>query len=98
MGGKSGKGGKGGKGDQAGKTGSSSSPGNGGGMGGPGEGQGGTPEFGTVDESAKAEVARGKLDPKGRISVTTFRGLPKPGELTPEIRAAIRAARDDAPA
>src|SRR6185295_6444634 len=93
MGGKSGKK----SGDKSGATGQGGQgQGSGNGMGGPGQGQGGTPEFGTVDESAKAEVARGKLDPKGRISVTTFKGLPKPGELTPEIRAALRAANDDA--
>ena len=67
-------------------------------MGGPGQGAGGTPEFGTVDESAKAEVARSKLAPKGRISVTTFRGLPKPGSLTAEDRAVLRAAREEAQA
>lgn len=67
-------------------------------MGGPGQGQGGTPEFGTVDASARTEVARTKLDPKGRIAVTTFRGLPKPGELTVEDRAVLRAAREEAQA
>jgi len=67
-------------------------------MGGPGQGQGGKPEFGDVDAGAKTEIVRTKLDPKGRISVTTFQGLPKPGELTPEVRAAIRAAREEAQA
>jgi hypothetical protein len=41
---------------------------------------------------------RSKLDPKGRITVTTFRGLPKPGEMTPAGRAAIERARADAQA
>lgn len=67
-------------------------------MGGPGRGQGGAPEYGEIDPGARTERAHSKVDPKGRISVTSFRGLPKPGELTPEIRAAIRAAREDAQA
>lgn len=65
-------------------------------MGGPGQGQGGTPEYGAVDPSARVERAHTKVDPKGKMSVTTFRGIPKPGELTPEVRAALRAAREDA--
>ncbi len=28
--------------------------------------------------------------------MTTFRGLPKPGDMTPEVRAAIERARADA--
>lgn len=40
----------------------------------------------------------GRIDPKGRISVTTFRGLPKPGDMTPEVRLAIERARADAQA
>lgn len=67
-------------------------------MGGPGQGQGGKPEYGDIDPAAKTEVARSKLDPKGRIAVTSFKGLPKPGKLTPEVREAIRAAREDAQA
>ena len=95
-----GRGGKGGKGDKSGQSGSKSGSSSGnGGMGGPGVGQGGKPEYGEIDPTARTEVARGKLDPKGRISVTTFRGLPKnPGDLTPELKAAIRAARDEAEA
>jgi len=41
---------------------------------------------------------KGKIDPKGRISVTTFRGLPKPGEVTVELQQALQRARDDAQA
>jgi hypothetical protein len=41
---------------------------------------------------------RGKLDPKGRIAVTTFRGLPRPGEVTVEVREALQRARDEAQA
>ena len=41
---------------------------------------------------------KGKLDPKGRISVTTFRGLPKPGEATVEFQETLQRARDDAQA
>ncbi|MCG3134573.1 MAG: hypothetical protein HMLKMBBP_01887 [Planctomycetes bacterium] len=40
----------------------------------------------------------GQLDPEGRIAITTFRGLPKPGELTVELRAAIESARQEAQA
>ena len=44
------------------------------------------------------DKVRGRIDPRGRISVTTFRGLPKPGEMTPGGRAAIERARADAQA
>ena len=68
-------------------------------MGGPGQGSGGTPEIGETDAGARTEVARAKLDPKGRITVTTFRGLPKPGDpVSPEVRAALRAAREESQA
>lgn len=67
-------------------------------MGGPGQGQGGKPEYAPTDAGARPDAARGKLDPKGRVQVTTFRGLPKPGELTPEVRDAIRAAREESQA
>jgi len=67
-------------------------------MGGPGQGQGGTPKYGTAPDGSQTEVARGRLDPKGRISVTTFRGLPKPGQLTAQDLEILRAAREDAQA
>lgn len=67
-------------------------------MGGPGRGQGGTPKFGVSTDGTRAEVARGRLDPKGRMTVTNFRGLPKPGELTVQDLEVLRAARDDAQA
>ncbi len=41
---------------------------------------------------------RGRLDPKGRITVTTFRGLPRPGQLTPAFREQLARARADAQA
>src|SRR5262245_53247171 len=44
------------------------------------------------------EHVNSRLDPKGRISVTTFRGLPKPGEVTVELREALQRARDEAQA
>jgi hypothetical protein len=67
-------------------------------MGGPGQGQGGKAEFGESPDGSRPEVARGRLDPKGRISVTTFRGLPKPGELTERDLEIIRAHREEAQA
>ena len=41
---------------------------------------------------------RGRVDPKGRVTITTFRGLPKPGEVTIELREELSRARDDAQA
>lgn len=38
------------------------------------------------------------MDPKGRIAVTTFRGLPRPGEVTAEVREALERAREEAQA
>jgi hypothetical protein len=67
-------------------------------MGGAGQGNGGKAPFGEVDEAFRTEVARSKVDPRGRIAVTTFRGLPKPGEMTVELRAEIERARQDAQA
>ncbi|MCE9638162.1 MAG: hypothetical protein K8T90_20865 [Planctomycetes bacterium] len=67
-------------------------------MGGPGQGQGGKPSFGNAPDGSRPEVARGRLDPKGRMTVTNFRGLPKPGELTVQDLEVLRAARDDAQA
>ncbi len=40
----------------------------------------------------------GRLDPNGRLNVTTFRGLPKPGEVTTEFRDAFERARGEAKA
>ncbi len=68
-------------------------------MGGPGSGSGGDAEF---DESLRTgmrpDKVRGPIDPSGRITVTTFRGLPKPGDPGPEARALIERARADAQA
>ncbi len=68
-------------------------------MGGAGTGNGGRAPF---DEGLEAgrhpDSVHGQIDPKGRISVTTFRGLPRPGELTPAARHAIERARSDAQA
>ncbi len=52
----------------------------------------------TLDTGTKVDRVRGRIDPRGRITVTTFRGLPKPGEMTPDGRAAIERARADAQA
>jgi hypothetical protein len=51
-----------------------------------------------VDEAFRPEVVRGQLDPKGRITVTNFRGLPRPGELTTEFTELARRAREEAEA
>lgn len=67
-------------------------------MGGEGSGEGGTAQFGEVDVGARPEAVRGEIDPRGRISVTTFRGLPRPGEVTKEFRADLERARAEAEA
>lgn len=69
--------------------------GNGNGTGGEGTGRGGVPPMGEVVAGARPEVHRGRLDPKGRILVTTFRGLPKPGERSAEFRAEVERVRDE---
>lgn len=67
-------------------------------MGGEGSGSGGNAPYGEIDGKAKPESVRGKLDPRGRISITTFRGLPKPGQVTTEFRADLERARAEAQA
>ncbi len=67
-------------------------------MGGPGTGNGGTAPFSNDKNGTSPDTIRGQLDPTGRISVTTFRGLPRPGEITPEFRAEVERARADAQA
>ena len=52
----------------------------------------------TLATGTRPDRIPGRIDPKGRISVTTFRGLPKPGDMTPEVRLAIERARADAQA
>lgn len=54
--------------------------------------------MGETDGGLRTEVVRGKLDPKGRIAVTTFRGIPRPGEMTVELRGEIERARQEAQA
>ena len=67
--------------------------------GGLGTGSGaGVPFDDTLKTGTTVDKVRGKIDPSGRITVTTFRGLPKPGEMTPEGRAVIERARADAQA
>ena len=68
-------------------------------MGGPGVGAGGTAPFDEGLESGlQTDRVRGPIDPRGRITVTTFRGLPKPGDPSPEARAILERARADAQA
>ena len=67
-------------------------------MGGPGTGAGGTAPFGEIVSGTTPDMVRGKLDPKGRIAVTTFQGLPKPGKVSTEFRAQLERARADAQA
>ena len=67
-------------------------------MGGPGQGAGGDAQFADIENQIKDERVRGKLDPKGRITVTTFRGLPRPGQVTTEFREELARAREDAQA
>jgi hypothetical protein len=89
--GKSGKGGEGKDGQTPGEP----------GFGDPGAGQGGGERAidpNDPDSGFRAENVKGKLDPKGRLTVTTFRGLPKPGEVTVELREALERARDEAQA
>jgi hypothetical protein len=63
-----------------------------------GIGNGGQAEYGEHDTGFDPDSVKGKIDPKGRIGVTTFRGLPKPGELTTEMRVAVEEARAEAQA
>lgn len=67
-------------------------------MGSAGIGEGGTPEFGTADPNFSTEHAKSKLDAKGRIGVTSFRAVPRPGELTVEMKSAVEQARAEAEA
>ncbi len=67
-------------------------------MGGEGTGDGGQAQFGPDEQGTQPETIKGKLDPKGRITVTTFRGLPRPGQVTTEMREVIREAREEAQA
>ncbi len=65
-------------------------------MNGPGRGRGGRAP---LDEQLKTmtapEMTTGKIDPNGRITVTTFRGLPKPGQVTTEFKSEFERARAD---
>jgi len=70
----------------------------GGGKPGAGQGTGQRPSDPNDPEGLQAENLKGKIDPKGRITVTTFRGLPKPGEVTVELKEALQRARDEAQA
>ena len=54
--------------------------------------------MGEVDEAFQTEVVRGQLDAKGRITVTSFRGLPRPGQITQEFSALAERAREEAQA
>ena len=67
-------------------------------MGGPGSGQGGEAPFADIDAGTQIDRVRGRLDPKGRISVTTFQGLPRPGQMSTEFRREVQRARADAQA
>src|SRR5262245_37854601 len=71
-------------------------PGNG--PGGQGQGSGDRPTSPNEPDSFAPEDIHGRVDPKGRITVTTFRGLPKPGEVTIELQEALQRARDEAQA
>ena len=72
--------------------------GNGGGGQGPtgGIGSGGQAEYGETVDGFTPDSVKGKMDPKGRMGVTTFRGVPKPGELTVEMREDVARERSDA--
>lgn len=61
-----------------------------------GIGAGGSAEYGETVDGFTPEYVKGQMDPKGRIGVTTFRGAPKIGEVTVEIRAGIEAERANA--
>lgn len=61
-----------------------------------GIGNGGKAEYGETLEGFRPDYVKGQMDPKGRIGVTTFRGAPKIGEVTVEIRAGIEAERANA--
>lgn len=78
------------------KPGSGETPGSG--PGGEGQGTGERPRSPDDPDAFQAENLKGRIDPKGRIAVTTFRGLPRPGEVTVELREALQRARDDAQA
>ncbi len=86
-----------GKGGKKGKDGDNTGD-QGDGPGGQGQGSGKRPSDPDDPTALRAENLKGKIDPKGRITVTTFRGLPKPGEVTVELREALQRARDDAQA
>ena len=63
-----------------------------------GQATGNRPKGEEGDDPFRAENVKGRIDPKGRISVTTFRGLPKPGQVTAEFQESLERARDDAQA
>ena len=91
--------GKGKKGSQKGGATSAGDPAaQGSGPGGQGQGYGNRPTSPDEPDATAPEDLHGRIDPKGRITVTTFRGLPKPGEVTIELQEALQRARDEAQA
>lgn len=67
-------------------------------MGGPGQGAGGDAQFADIESRVEEDRVHGRLDPSGRIDVTSFRGLPRPGQVTTEFREELARAREDAQA
>jgi hypothetical protein len=87
---------------RGGKKGAGKQPGDptgaGNGPGGSGQGSGDRPSSPDTPDDFTPEDIHGRIDPKGRLTVTTFRGLPRPGEVTIELQEALQRARDEAQA